>query len=134
MTHAEYADGLRQLADFIAAHEEIPVPLPLVCHTFVHGPKAEQKDHAAQTVRALGKVTKDSFSDNLQLLHKFNESVTYEVWYDRDALCERVVVKTEEIPERVMPATQETVIPAHTAEIVEWRCHPILEPEEPASA
>ena len=128
MTHAEYATGLRELAAFIEAHEDIPVPLSINCATFAHLPKDEQKSHAAHVAKELGYVYKETYGTNLQLVHKFNELITYQVWYDRDALCERVVTGMRDVPEQFLPAREETLVPAHTEEIVEWHCAPILAP------
>ena len=129
MTHVEYANGLREFAAFIEAHEEITVPLSLSCSTFVDVPKEEQKAHAAQVAKALGNVNKVVFQDNLILVHEFNPLLSYKVWYSRDAVCERIVTGVREIPEHILPAREETFVPAHAEEIVEWRCHPILAPK-----
>lgn len=127
--HEEFAHSLRQLAAFIEGHPEIPVPLPTSFSAFVHPTHAPNgmKAHAAATIRALGKVKKEDFESNIQVIHDFGP-LTYQVWYPRKEICERVVTGTREVPEHVLPAQEERVIPAHTEEIVEWHCAPILAP------
>lgn len=65
---------------------------------------------------ALGTWSKDMSDDAYYRLDSTANGVRVRVAVARDEMCERVVVATEEIPERV--------IPAHTEEIVEWRCTP----------
>ena len=46
---------------------------------------------------------------------------------ERAAVCEKVLVETREVPRTVIPARDEYVIPAHTEEVFEWRCGPLLD-------
>jgi hypothetical protein len=49
----------------------------------------------------------------LNLVKDFG-AFTLEVLYKSELVCERVVVGTENVPEKT--------VPAHTKEIVEWQC------------
>ena len=47
------------------------------------------------------------------------ETLTYQVYIMRNQVCERIVTGTKEVPA--------ISYPAHTEEIVEWKCEPWLE-------
>lgn len=123
-THADYAAGLRLMADFIEAHPEIPVPLDVVASTFIHTEKDKQKKAAARIAKLLGYVNKGFYDASVYFTRQFSKGVGYQVWFDRDAVCERVVTGT-----KLIPAREERIVPAEAArseDIVEWHCHSIL--------
>lgn len=83
---------------------------------------AAQVEWMAGVARAFGKGKKDFTGDSMWLFknfHKEDRAVCVKAVCDRAKVCERRVVGTKDIAERV--------IPAHTEEIVEWDCGSLLE-------
>jgi len=129
LTNAELAAQLRALADIYEAHPEIAQPhdftgfgigMPIYCH---------DKETFAETVKAFGAGSKGSNKETIWFVPTAIPLVRVTSWHSK--VCERVVVGTREIPERVVPATEGYVVPARTEEIVEYRCAPFLKTEEP---
>lgn len=100
-------DGLRELVDYLEARPDIPLPYVGTMDAF--GDPAELPVIA----RAMGGFTKNHDGNYLTLVRSFGP-VQLHVNFASEAVCERVVVGTEEVPEKVTPA--------HVEEIVEWRC------------
>jgi len=115
----EYARGLRQLADWIEAHPEIDVPTTSID---VYG-AADTKESAAHIMRALGRCDKE-FQDTLFNLRRSFGPVVYRFVFTREAVCEKKVVGYRDVPEKYTSA--------HTEEIVEWQCVPVLADREAA--
>jgi len=127
VTHTDYANGLRMIADFLEAHPEIKLPeAQLSCYAIFN------KDEAAAVVRAMGNVKKE-YDDNLFLLSKDFGAINLRYVGQRSAVCEKVQVGMKEVPEHVEPAVEaqpERVVPTHTEPVYEWKCGSILAPEE----
>lgn len=126
----ELAQGLRELADFVEERgHTLPIDnLDVTVHDWVwddqYYSKRETKLDAREKMRliakALGNAEKVYQGDYFDLRKKFGP-VRLEFTVNRSKVCERVVVGTKEIPERILEA--------HTKEIVEWVCtDPILAP------
>ena len=115
MTAHEYADGLRQIADWYEAHPEIPVPhLDSVDVYTVH-----DRDDLQRVARALGSCEKGSASaESLFVLKRRFGALWLQFYWNRAQVCTQRVIGVKEVAEQV--------IPAHTYEIVEWDCDPIL--------
>lgn len=113
ITHKDYADGLRQIADWYEAHPEIALPTPATLGNYM----LNTKEEAAQVSRALGTCEK-TYTDTMFYISRQFDAVRLEFVFFRNAVCVPRVVGTEDVPERV--------IPAHTRDIVEWDCSPIL--------
>ena len=124
-THAELANGFRQLADFIEAHPEFSHDYS--GYVISNCGVGDTKENVRNCALAMGYADKE-FTENglLRLVKKFGPGLTHHVAFDRSAVSERVVVGTKEIPEHVITASAEMVIPSRTEEIVEWKCEPIL--------
>lgn len=118
MTHTEYANALRRIADFVEVHTDLPVPYlsNMSLYEWTNG-----KELCANAAKAFGTCKKES-SDNYFSVKKDFGGITLTATTFRKNVCERVVVGTEQVPETVVPATPSQVIPAHTREIVEWKC------------
>lgn len=101
--------ALRALADYLDDRPAVPVPhLPTLFAV------AYPETHPIPTVaRAMGGFEKTHDGTFLNLVKDFGV-FSFEVSYPSDQVCERVVVGTEGVPEKT--------IPAHTKEIVEWKC------------
>ena len=116
-TGSEFAAALRQIADWYDDHPEMPGATEINITTPRNTPEV-----AAGIVRALGSCSKDFSKDVVAIARDFGGcTLRFVLW--RSAVCERRVVGTREVPERVTPA--------HVEEIIEWDCHPILAAEEP---
>lgn len=125
--------GLRALANDL---EKSDGPLP------THTPRADwlifgdenQKQTAAAVVRAVGghwEKGRAHLGDLFDFTKDYGGGVTARVVVDRPEVCERVVVRTEEVK---VPATEAKVIDAQperteVREVVEWRCEPLLAAE-----
>lgn len=117
MTHEEYSDSLRQIADFFEHHPEIR--LPNDAENFIYY-GASNKEQLSSLARALGDCQKflDTRWELFELRHKFG-AITFRSISRQDAVCIRRVVGERNVPERTIP---ETIIPAHTEEVREWDC------------
>lgn len=125
VTHQQFADGLRQIADLIEAHEEIPLPEPRLAYCGV-----DSKGQLAAVVRALGCVEKDWSIDSLVQIRRMFGPIALEYIGSRYNICERVQVGTKLVeaePQRIVPATEAREVP-----IYEFHCGPLLSDPEAA--
>lgn len=127
------ADGLRALADFL---DSCTGPAAVLNRNQVNLNFFDLGGFNTEEARVLASVAKQmrtfdkSYSDSLMTLKKDFGLVSAHVVAMREAVCKRVVVGTEEVPEQIIPAKEAQVIPAHTIEKVEWDCTPsLLSPE-----
>lgn len=118
---AEFARGLRELADFIEAHPDRPVPPDI--YAAVH---ISDTDELRAAVRAIGSADKEYSGDFFTAVRHFPGGIRYGVQAYREQVCERVVVGTEtvEVPDPEALAAVPRV--TQEREIVEWRCEPVL--------
>ncbi len=126
MTHSEYAAGLRQVAEFIEAHPEIPLPGATLTSYALHDKKV-----VALTARALGQGgrCKKVYEDSILRLKREFGPIELEYLGLRSNVCERVKVGERLVPEMYVPpqpATQGQTIPEHKEAVYEWVCSPIL--------
>ena len=127
-TAAEYADGLRRLADMIEASPDIPI-------TYLDNPNVwfgRDADTVAAIIRA-GKAagaeivkygTEDSMQRNVGVRFGAVEAMAL---VDKAAVCERVVTGTRTIrvpdPAYIPPSVPRI---EQTVDDVEWKCRPLL--------
>ena len=107
MTTIEYADGLRQIADWYEAHPEAPLPRTNVVGVYT----VDTRDELAAVARMLGSCEK-RFTDNLFHLSRDFGALTLDFVSSRRAVCTRRVVGTRTVPAR----------PEHEVEEIEWDC------------
>jgi hypothetical protein len=101
--------ALRALADYLEERPAVPTPNVGTIYAF-----PDPAEHPiAEVARAMGGFVKDHDGTYLNLVRDFGE-LRLEVAYRSEQVCERVVVGTEDVPEKT--------VPAHTKEIVEWKC------------
>lgn len=130
-TNQSLISGLRELASFVESNSDIDFPAFMELNTLtpitlnVYSWYADdKKTFIADLVRRLGaseKIFQDSF---ISVDRAFGPCVKLSLSMERDLVCERVVVGKKEIPavdELTVPAR-----PAHTEDIVEWKCGSIL--------
>lgn len=108
----DYITGLRELADFIEAHPELPSPWGGGHNAFV-----ENKADLANIARAGARWDKGVSGDYFYLRKQFSGGTTYEINVSRDQVCRKVVTGT-----RIEPAK-----PEQEVETYEWVCdEPLL--------
>src|SRR5579859_4336784 len=115
--HQEFARDLRAIADFVEAHPELDVPSLDRIDIFPYDPKALPKYAAA-----FGKAAKDILGDSWFILRRTFGAIKLEATWQRERVCERVVVGQREVPDQIIPAKAEEFIPAHKEDVYEWRC------------
>lgn len=110
----EYVAGLRAVADWYEAHPEMP-RLDELSVASVSG-----KEQLARIARALPSYTEEPVGSLYFVIGDFHGvPVKFMVW--RTEVCERVVTGKRRV--------EASVTPAHEEEVVEWKCHPLLEEE-----
>lgn len=106
----ELIDGMRAVADFLESKPELPhISFSQVLNIFV-----ETKEELVGVARMVGGELEKKVITNYFFLRRNFGAFCLDINCERDAVCERVVVDKIEHPE--------TVQPAWTEEIVEWRC------------
>lgn len=119
----EMVEGLRELADFIEAHIELPIDSRFKLNTFLYDScmnkspysviEGSAKNKLRVATKALGKAEKRWGDYYIDVARKFGP-ITLEFTINKGAVCERIVTGTKEVPEQLLPA--------RTEEIVEWKC------------
>lgn len=137
-TRAEQLDAILELAVWLEANPDIPLPHNLTgdseySYELIHARHgADQKAVLAACARALpGKVTKRVLTNDESLFNLAGQlpgGINIRVIADRDEVCERVVVGTREVTEKVPDPSVDVplVEVTKTVEDVEWRCAPVL--------
>lgn len=128
--------GIRDLADWLEAHPEIPVPHSLTgaseyAYELIHAKHGEdERSVVAAVARALpGKVEKralDTADALFSLTGTLPGGVNIKVVADREAVCRRVVTGTREVVEKVPAPDAPMIEVTRTVEDVEWVCGSIL--------
>jgi hypothetical protein len=128
--------GIRELADWLEAHPDIPVPHALsgsseFAYELIHAQHGEdQKAVVAAVARALpGKVDKKVLKANDELFSitgRLPGGIWIKAIADRDEVCERVVTGTREVTEELPDPEAPKVTVTRTVEDVEWVCGSIL--------
>jgi len=122
-TAEQCVEFLRLLADFYEQHPDVPLPLHLgfeFLNVYLH-------DNPKAVLASIGSFEKGAEDDYFIAKKKLG---SYELVFKakRDQVCERKVVGKRIIPAHVIPAEfkEETFVPEHEEEIVEWDCKPVL--------
>mgnify|MGYP001587548157 FL=1 len=122
--HAEYAKGLRQIADWIEAHPTIVLPNNNIS---VYG--ADEREEAVEILKAL-KPCRKNYDDEMFYIKRDFGPLTLSFVFYRAKVCVAKVVGQKVIPEVREPAKvieiPEKITPEHTEDIIEWDCSPIL--------
>lgn len=116
----EFCDGLRAVADWLEAHPDLALPQSDVsCYAL------DTKEEAAHTLKNLAPCEK-IYTEGLFYISRRFGPVILRYAFNRDSVCTLKVVGKREVPETVIEARPEQIIPAHTVDITEWECAPIL--------
>ena len=126
MTNKEFAERLRKLAQVYEENPDAPQLYHLgECqHETVF---AMDKAAAALAIKAFGPGDKSDDHDWLDYQPTAFPEIRVKV--HKPGVCERVKVGERPVPETVVPARPaeaERLIPAHTEEVWEWQCGPLL--------
>jgi hypothetical protein len=127
-TRTDYIAGLRQLADILEQHDDLPLPYSGAgTHIlWIAGVRPDHKGIAAAFARAIpGTVAKSPRGTDLDLVGQI-AGLKVKLIVDRDQLCKRVVVGTETVTVPAQPAVDAQPEQVVEREIVEWVCHPVL--------
>lgn len=128
--------GLRQIADFLDAHDEVPLPylgayaegsskpvLPIYLTS-----TEEPRQAMAMVMKAMGRATKAAHDDigTFQVWREFAGLVLMASAH-REAVCERIVTgtRTVEVDEPVTEVTGTRKV-TKVIEDVQWKCSPLL--------
>lgn len=135
-TREEQIAAIRELADWLEAHPDIPIPHGLTgdnefAYELIHASHGgDQQAVLADVARALpGKVTKYVLKVDETLFTisgRLSGGIYIKVVADRDEVCERVVVGTRKVTEQVPAPDAPMVEVTRTVEDVEWHCVPLL--------
>lgn len=131
---AGYTAGLRQLADLLDAHPEIPLPFhgrPGCSPITIHHLDGDREAFAA-TVRALPGRKDKAVNGNYYNVEVALHGLRLQVTAYRDTVCERIVTGTRQV-EREVPdpdalAAVPTTTVTETVEDVRWECSPLTAP------
>jgi hypothetical protein len=99
---------MREVLQFLEDNPKIPMPYFGMVDVFVR--EADDVDGLARAMAPCNKKVGGSY---FSLTRAFG-SVSLEVNFDREQVCERIVTGSKDIPEKT--------IEAHTEDIVEWKC------------
>ena len=115
---AEFVRSLRELADFYEVRPELPLPNSgynwdlLACGG---------KEKLAWMATLLKPCEKDFKGVLAKVFRRFGP-FKLEAYTLRSNVCERVVVGTRTVPEKIIPAQVKEIVPEHEEDIVEWKC------------
>lgn len=117
LTRQEAIDGLRAFADFLEQHPDSALPAAgdlYICDY------QYSRDGLTKRARDLGgRWDKREGDTYFNLIRRFGP-VEYSIYTNREQVCERVVVGTEEV--EVPDPDVEVPMVTKTVEKVEWRC------------
>ena len=142
-SRADFIGGLHQIADFLDAHPEVPLPwfkgsshtggtgrgLVSAMHIWLNG--GDAREQLRGVVRALGEAHK-SASDHTNQFYVYATfgGIDLVAGINREEVCERVVVGRREIevtePDPAAVAALATVTRTKVIEDVRWECRPLL--------
>ena len=135
------AENLRSFADFVDEHAPVlPESIAVDCYSYVWDWQMEtDADGVEETIPAViaramragikgsDKIRKEYSDSFFRLYMDFGSKVKiqYKIVCNRDEVCEKHVVGTEVVTEKV-PPEGEWIEKEVTKEIVEWKCSPLL--------
>lgn len=114
MTSQQYVKALREIADFYEAHPDVPFRAERI----VIAVDAKELVVLPRYIGSCKKVVDNDFFN----LRKDFGGLEIEFYSRRENVCERIVIGKKVVPETIIPARPEEVIPEHEEEEFEWRC------------
>ena len=125
----ELAENLRSLANFIETDPSKlpPEGLEIKASSHIYGGDANKDTFLNLVQLALGSAEvvtiRKAYTDSYFEVHLSFGGIDYESWARRESVCDRRVVGTETVTEKVAVQYEEREV---EKEIVEWDCHPLL--------
>ena len=113
------AQGLRQMAAILErlhSIDESVSPSGNMAHIY-----CQTVDQFKKLSRALGTFTKSADDNYFNCTRTFDGGWGIQVFTSRSNLCERVLLRVEDVPEQIIP---EKIIPASKREVYGWSCGP----------
>lgn len=130
--HAEFIQGLRELAEFYTLHPEMPLPpypsWTIYAEHWRFGGVEQAKEVVITAAKAFGKASKEYTESSFTLKKEFPGKISIEVYTDRKTVCTPKVVGRKTVPGHLIPAEPERYIPASEEDDVVWECHSLLAP------
>jgi hypothetical protein len=117
VTNKEYVSGLRKIADFFEERPSLKVPSSLQFDVW-----CDDREEMIEAAKIAGTTEKIWQGDWLYLRKSFADHVSVDFNLRRNALCEKVSKGMKSVPETIIPAKPEEIIPAHEVEEFEWKC------------
>ena len=114
MTNPEYVAGLRKIADFYEANPSLTLPTDTSFTVYGY----DAKEDVLKLVHMLGNCKKEFLESVFYIVKAFG-GFKLKFCFSKSKVCERIVTGTKVIPSIYFPERIE--------EIVEWKCHPLLE-------
>lgn len=124
------ADRYRAMADWLAAHPNVPVDIEWVMLS-VFNTDEDNREQARAVARAVGKAEKNYYGNYFELSVQIAEGVRFEWNTHRDNMCERRQVGERTIVHEAKPAEPERI---EVVPVYEYDCEPMFAPGEGASA
>lgn len=125
LTTSEYVQMLTRLANLYLEHPEAELPYE-GCHTGM-SIYCHDKETFSATVAAFGGGAKDSDDAGLIYLPNAFKKLHLRIYGFKSGICERIEDGTKVIPEQVIPAREEEIIPEHEEPVYKWNCKPFLD-------
>ncbi len=100
--------NMREMLRFLEDNPAIPIPYFGMINSF-----ANEDADVDTLARAMAPCKKEVGKGYFSLTRDFG-SVELSINFDREQVCERIVVGSKEVPEQT--------IKAHTEDLVEWKC------------
>ena len=120
MTHKEYADSLRMIADFFERHVELVLPHDAAELAIFN---VHDKATLRPWIAALGSIQKGLHGDvQLKVMHTFGH-ITLTIYISRGNVCKLRVLGTKKVIEKVPIQFEER---EKEVEITTWDCEPLL--------
>lgn len=125
MTREEFVTGLRDAADFIEAHPDLPVYGEDYGEVTLTVPVASGEE-MGRIARLLGRADKD-YSGSTAKVERRIGPVVLGAFGSREQVCKAKVVGTKEVEREQIVTPAVTEIVTETVDVVEWECEPLLE-------
>lgn len=119
-TRAEFANGLREMADWLEAHPQVPVPYTVNANYHIYNWNENGQDYEKdldirrKATHLSGNWNTELIGDMAYYTREFSGNVDFCVMTSRATVCKRVKVGTREVPARE----------ARTEDVYEWECGP----------
>jgi len=113
---SDFIKGLRSLADWFEGTDLESTS------EFILNIWAWDKEGFTESARKFGSAQKVKDNNFYMLRKDFGGGVKADLNVNHHVVCEKVLVSKEVVPEHIIPAQPETVVPESVVKKYEWRC------------